>query len=97
MQAAVGGQQAESHPALIDICRGGVLEAADVVRPEAEAGHQERQAAAQAFFHGYIVRPAVAAPVYGEFLAAHGGGAGEQHGFSFTAFALQQVIDCFVI
>ncbi len=97
MQAAVGRQKPESHPALVYICRRGVLEAADVMCPEAETGHQEGQAAAKAFFHGYIVGPAVAAPVYWEFLAAHGSGTGEEHGFAFAAFALQQVVDCLVI
>ena len=47
--------------------------------PETEAGHADRQPAAQAFRHRFVVGVAVAAPVHRELLRAHRGGTGEQH------------------
>ena len=51
MQTAVAGQQAKCQPAFEDMGRSRVLEAADIMAPEAEAGQAERQAAAQTFCH----------------------------------------------
>jgi len=51
VQAAVRGEQAESHPALVEIGRGRAEETADVVAPEAKAAQTQRQAAAQRLGH----------------------------------------------
>ena len=77
----MAGEQAEGAPALVDIRRGGILEAADVVAPEAKAGQTNRQAAAQAFRHRFVVGVAIATPVHRELLRAHRGGTGKQHRF----------------
>ena len=82
MEAAVGGQQAEGGPALVHIGGGGALEAGDVVAPEAEAGEAQGQPGPEGLGHGQVVGGAVAAPVDGEFLAAHGGAAGEEAGLA---------------
>ena len=79
VQPAVAGEQAEGAPALVDVGRRGVFETADIVTPETKAGHADRQPAAQAFRHRFVVGVAVAAPVHRELLRAHRGGAGEQH------------------
>ena len=91
MQTAVARQQAEGAPALVDVGGRGVFEAADIVAPEPKAGHADRQAAAQAFRHRFIVGVAVAAPVHRELLCAHRGGAREQHRF-FLADGLFQYV-----
>ena len=97
METAVGREQAESYPAFVHIRRGSMLKPADVMRPVTESGHHQREAAAQAFFHGFIVGPAVSSPVDREFLAAYRGRAGEQYGFPFAALPFQQFIDAFIV
>ena len=51
MQAAVAGEQPKRTPALVDVRRGGILKAANIVTPEAKAGQADGQAATQAFGH----------------------------------------------
>jgi hypothetical protein len=68
VQAAVAGEQPERAPAFVDVRRGGVFEPADIVAPETKAGQANRQPAAQAFGHRFIVGVAVAAPVHRELL-----------------------------
>ncbi len=55
VKSGMGGKQSECYPALIHICGRGIFKAADIMRPEAEAAHQQGQTAAKAFFHGFII------------------------------------------
>ena len=88
MKSGMGGQKSECHPALVDIRCGGILKAADVMRPEAEAAHHEGKTAAQALLHGLVIRPAVAAPVNGELLSADRRGTREENRLSLSSLAL---------
>ena len=51
MQAAVGGQEAKLHPALVNIRRRGGLKAGNIVAPVAEAAVAHGQTRAQRFRH----------------------------------------------
>ena len=91
VQARVRGEQAEGGPALVEVGRGGLLEAGDVVAPESEAREREREAAADGLLHPGVGREAVAAPVHGEALAARGRRACEDRRLAAPALALQQL------
>ena len=65
--------------------------------PEAEAGHAQGQAAPEGLAHGQVVGGAVAAPMHGEFLAAHGGAAGKQAGLVLALVLLQQLKHALVV
>ena len=97
VQAAVAGEQPESAPALIDVRRSGVFKPADIVAPESEAGQANRQPAAQAFRHRFIVGVAVAAPMHRELLRTHGGRTGKQHRLFFSHRLFQHVPHQFVV
>ena len=97
VKSRMGGEQAKGYPALVDVCGGGALETADIMSPEAETAHQQRETAAQTLLHGFIIRPAVAAPVYRKFLSAHGCGAGKQYGLPFSPLSFQELVDTFII
>ncbi|MNI25895.1 hypothetical protein D3C73_795740 [compost metagenome] len=97
VQAAVAGEQAEGQPAFEHMRRSGILEAADIMAPEAEAGQAERQAAAKALCHRLIVRVAVAAPVNRELLPAGRCRACEYGGFIFAQLLFQYFKDHLVV
>ena len=59
--------------------------------PEAEAAVAHAQTGAQGLRHGDVAGAVIAAPVDGELLAAGGGAAGKQDGFTLAPFFLQQV------
>ena len=97
MQAAVAGEQPERTPALVDVRRGGILKAANIVTPETKAGQTNGQPATQTFGHRFIVGVAVAAPVHRKLLRADRGRTGEQHGLFFTDGLFQHVPYQFVV
>ena len=91
------GEQAEGAPAFVNGGRGGLLEAAHVVAPEAEARQAQRKPAAQALRHRLEGGSAVAAPVDGELLPAGRGRAGEDRGFALAEMFLQEAENRLVI
>ena len=93
----MGAEEAEGQPTLVDMVRRGALKAAHIMAPEAEAGQAQAQAAPEGFRHGNIAGRAVAAPMDGEFLTAHGGASGEDHGFVFALHFFDNVKDGLVI
>ena len=97
MQAAVRGKQPESTPALIHVCRGGLLEAADIVAPEAEARQAQRKPASQALCHRFKRGGRVASPMHGELLPAGRRLAGKDSRLAFTELSFQGLKDGFVI
>ena len=97
VQTAVGGKQAESNPALVEIRRALILKASYVMAPEAEAAVHQGKAAAQGFRHGNILAGGVPAPVNRELLAAGRGAAGKEAGLPFSSFPDKQVKNAFVV
>src|SRR5208337_3782509 len=93
VQPAVALQHTERAPALVDVGRRLVLEAADVVAPEAEAGQAERQAAAKTLGHRFVGRHIVAAPMDGKALGADGRRTGEYDGLTIALEPLQRLED----
>ena len=65
--------------------------------PKAEARHRQRQTAPQTLFHGYIIRPAVAAPMYRELLTACRRRTGKQDCFLLSLLLYQQIIDRLIV
>ena len=97
MQAAVGGKQAESSPALIKIRRRGALESGDVMAPEGESAHGKGQAAAQRLRHGRIGRHAVTAPVDRKLLGSGRRTSRKENGVSLPLLLLEHLKDTAVI
>ena len=97
MQTAVGTEQSELAPSLINICRGCIFKSTDVMTPEAESSAGQRKSAAQGFCHGGIACRAVASPVCRELLSSHCGRTGKQYRLAFSSFSLQQLKYCLVI
>ena len=85
MKPAVGGQQAELNPALVNMGRSGRFESGNIMAPEPEAAVAHGKARPQGFRHGDIGSAVVAAPVHRELLTTRGGTAGEENRFSLPA------------
>ena len=90
MQAAVGGQEAKLHPAL-------VLKAGNIVAPVAEAAVAHGQTRSQRFRHRDVGRGVIAAPMHRELLTADRRAAGEQNRFPLALAILHNVKDDLVI
>ena len=93
MKAAVGTQEAKLAPSFVDVGRRRILEAADIVAPEAESRACQREAAADSLRHGRIRRGTVAAPVCGKLLAAHRRGPCKYYCFPGSALPFQKFKD----
>ena len=97
VQAAVGGQEAKLHPALVNIRRRGGLKAGNIVAPVAEAAVAHGQTRAQRFRHRDVSRGVIAAPMHRELLTADRRAAGEQNRFPFALAILHNVKDDLVV
>ena len=91
MQTAVAGHQTECTPALVDIGGSCLLKAADIVAEIAKARCTQGQTASECFGNGGEFRRAVAAPVYGEFLTAHGPGTCKQARLALAVYILNRL------
>src|SRR5215216_782558 len=74
--ARMRAERTEGQPAQVEIRIGRIREAADEVRPEAEAAQAQRQPAPQRAQHPAVVRLAVAGEMQRVALRARPGGAG---------------------
>ena len=97
VKPAVGRQQAEGCPALVQVRRRRTLKSGNVMAPESKPAHRQGQAAAQCLCHGRIGCHAVTAPVDRELLRADRRAAREQHGIALSLLLLQYFKDTPVI
>ena len=97
MQSGMRRHQAKSSPAFVYIRCGSAFKTTDIMAPVSKSGHRKGKSSTKAFFHGYIVRPAVTTPVYREFLTADSCGTCEQNSLSFASLALQKIEYSFVV
>ena len=97
VQPRMGREDAELHPALVQIGRRRALKAGDVMGPEGKAAHGKGQAGAQGLCHRRIAGAAVTAPVDGELLAAGGSTARKEHRIAYAALLLDRLKDQLVV
>ena len=64
-----------------------MLETADVMAPVTESGGCQGKTATQGLFHGFVIGPAVTAPVNRELLTAHSCGTCKQYSVIFAALS----------
>lgn len=93
VQARVRAEKSKLHPALVDRGVRVSFESADVDAPERESAHAEGKTAAQRLRHCFEGAFTVAAPVYGEALAACTRRASEENCFIVTVAGLQRFED----